>query len=99
VLDQQKFNEIKDLMGDGFGDFVKLFLSELRKDIDTIMDTEDVSVIKLKAHSQKSSCGLIGVSELSGVFLEIEELANQSKRSQTLIDKLPELFLQLEREL
>ena len=99
MLDQQKFNDIKELIGEGFRGFIKLFLLELQKDIDTIMGTEDLNIIKLKAHSQKSSCGLIGASDLSSVFLEIEGLANQGKKSQILIDKLPELFLQLEREL
>ncbi len=97
MIDQEKFDEMKELIGGEFEAFIQLFLSELQKDIDIIINTKDVKIIKLKAHSQKSSCALLGAVQLSNIFLQIEQLASQNKETQILVDQLPELFLQFKK--
>ncbi|SMN16669.1 hypothetical protein CRYPA_391 [uncultured Candidatus Thioglobus sp.] len=92
MIDKQKFQEIKEIMGDGFDDFIKLFLQELQADIDILQHTADFDIIHLKAHSQKSSCLLMGAIELADIFLHIEQLAKDKKNVVKLIDKLPVLL-------
>lgn len=99
MIDKEKFAQTRELMGDAFDDFLQLFVSELEKDILEITNTDDTSIIQLKAHSQKSSCGLLGATNLSEIFLNIETLAQNNQNSAELVKQLPELLKQTKNEI
>jgi HPt (histidine-containing phosphotransfer) domain-containing protein len=94
MIDTKKFTDTKELMGESFDDFLQLFFTELESDIQTIATTDDMQTIHLKAHSQKSSCRLVGATALSDLFLQIEQLAKQNERVDNLIAQLPDLLNQ-----
>jgi HPt (histidine-containing phosphotransfer) domain-containing protein len=99
MIDKEKFIATKELMGDSFDDFLKLFFSELENDINIIQNTSDNKTITLKAHSQKSSCGLLGAIELQDVFYKIEQLTKEGKNANELILQLPILLQKTKQNL
>jgi HPt (histidine-containing phosphotransfer) domain-containing protein len=92
MIDKEKFLATKELMGESFDDFLQLFFSEFENDIKIIKNADDFETIVLKAHSQKSSCGLLGATKLQEIFANIEQLAKNNQSSDELISKLPQLL-------
>jgi HPt (histidine-containing phosphotransfer) domain-containing protein len=99
MIDKEKFSATKELMGESFDDFLQLFFSELENDIKIIKNADDFETIVLKAHSQKSSCGLLGATQLQEIFANIEQLAKDNQNTDDLVAKLPESLTQLKQNL
>jgi HPt (histidine-containing phosphotransfer) domain-containing protein len=99
MIDKEKFLATKELMGESFDDFLQLFFSELENDIKIIKNADDFETIALKAHSQKSSCGLLGATQLQEIFANIEQLAKDNQNTDDLVAKLPESLTQLKQNL
>jgi HPt (histidine-containing phosphotransfer) domain-containing protein len=99
MIDLAKLTQTKELMEDGFDDFLQVFFSELESDIHTIQNTNDFALIALKAHSQKSSCALLGVISLSELFLQIEQLARDEQDVTEYVKQLPDLLTKTKQKL
>lgn len=94
MIDKEKFSATKEMMGDAFGEFLEIFFTELEGDVKSILNTSDNEIIHLKAHSQKSSCALLGAATLKDMFEKIEERAKTNQEVKDLKSQLPELLTQ-----
>jgi HPt (histidine-containing phosphotransfer) domain-containing protein len=99
MIDFEKLDAMKALMEDGFEAFLSVFLSELDKDTKIIQVSKDFELIALKAHSQKSSCALLGAQTLSETFAKIEQLARTEQTADEWVEKLPDLLAQVKQAL
>ena len=97
TLNLSKYQETKDLLGEKFAEFLSLFISELEIAVHTMSSASaDITLI---AHSQKSTCALIGAVALSEKFQQIKLSSTDGKDVSSDINALSALVDALKIEL
>jgi HPt (histidine-containing phosphotransfer) domain-containing protein len=97
ILNTTQFRETQDLLGDGFDEFLAVFIQELTNAITKLSTGSDNN--HLISHSQKSSCALLGAESLSDIFRQIEEQAKNVEDISALVELLPNELEKLKSEL
>lgn len=91
-LDETKFNELKDILGDDFRDIVDEFAKIAPNSLEIIstsLKSGDTNQVFIEAHTLKSSSGNIGLSRFSHLCAILE---SQSRNNEMVA---PEVQLQL----
>lgn len=93
--------QLKEVMGDGYGELVSVYEREAAIHIGSIRESVfcgDVGVIANCAHSVKSSSGNMGLVRLSRCAAELERKAEKAKASGGAIEGLDFLVGSIEVE-
>ncbi len=91
-LDEEKFNELNDILGDDFRDIINEFSNIVPNSLENIasaLRSGDAEKVFVEAHTLKSSSGNIGLSRFSHLCAILEEQARNNEMSE------PEAQLQL----
>lgn len=91
-LDEEKFNELNEILGEDFRDIITEFSNIVPDSLETIasaLKSGDSEKVFIEAHTLKSSSGNIGLSRFSHLCAILEDQARNNKMSE------PEAQLQL----
>jgi HPt (histidine-containing phosphotransfer) domain-containing protein len=81
-LDESKFNELKDILGDDVRDIIDEFSKIVPNSLETIalsLKSGDADKVFVEAHTLKSSSGNIGLSRFSRLCAILETQARNNK--------------------
>lgn len=84
-LDDNKFNELNDILGDDFTEIVNEFsniVPESLINIDSALKSGDTEKVFMEAHTLKSSSGNLGLSRFSHLCAILEEQARNNIMSE-----------------
>lgn len=95
VIDQEVFNEMKELMEDAMGEFIETYLDNSPKLLESIsqsLPSEDLDHIFHNAHQLKGGSGSIGAMQVFQIAMQMEEKARGGEK-----DGLEDLFIDLQK--
>ena len=105
-LDSQAILELKDMIGEEdfpevFAELIETYLDDspnLIKDLVTGADNKNLDMVKINAHSLKSSSKTLGAGQFAELCKDIENYCNQGKleKATSLIPQLLEKYKQVE---
>ena len=91
VLDYNKLQEMKGIMGDVFGELIPAYIEQSDEMIDGMMsmlDQNDLQTLECYAHSMKSSSHNLGAKILSQFSMELEDMVRNNEDSDLLKNKI-----------
>ena len=104
MLDIQKIDQLRELMGDSFKELINSYLENSKEKLDKLqnaLDSMDSNELHQLAHGLKGSSGNIGASSMEELSTQIELLAKQGQLdgAQKIVSDLFSAFTQTQTEL
>ncbi|WP_145962854.1 hybrid sensor histidine kinase/response regulator [Mangrovicoccus ximenensis] len=76
AFDRKILMETKGLLGDGFGDFLRSFISSTQASIQSLgtdIRAKEFDIARRTSHNLKSSCKMVGAMQMADVMRDLEE--------------------------
>ena len=104
ILDQEKFNELKTIMGDAFSVLIETFNTDTQQNLANLRaehTANNVDEVHRLAHSLKSTSANLGAMQLSeeAKTLEFEAKEGNLSNAASRIDKLDSLYLAVTQQI
>ena len=100
VLDYNKLQEMKDVMGSGFSELIPAYIKQSDEMVNGMMvmlEQNDLQTLERYAHSMKSSSHNLGANILSQLSMELEGMVRNSEDANLLNNKIELVCQQYEK--
>jgi len=104
TINQEKFNELKSIMGEMFTTLIDTFIDDTEKNLNELrngLSNNNVDEVHRLAHSLKSTSANIGAEQLSAVAkkFELEAKEGNLTHAKERINELEELYAVVKQEI